>query len=223
MKYSCPRCGYETNILSNMKKHFMRKQICENILNNDESIEEIRDSFNPSTYAYVCIGCQKKFRTPQDIYEHQNICVAYKKLKLNNFGSEDISHILNDEEFLNKCVFCVKSGLVSIVEKIYYDKDKPQNKTVLMKSVQRDTLVIHENGEWKIRHVNDIVPKMLLKGASILSNYLYKKPIPSIEDDKHRAFVMKQLYLYAMYEQTKPEFYMASSSVKAIIENYRAD
>ena len=34
-KHKCPRCGYKTRIVSDMKKHLLRKNECDPILKND--------------------------------------------------------------------------------------------------------------------------------------------------------------------------------------------
>ena len=53
---------------------------------------------------------------------------------LNNFGSEDVSYVVQDKKFLEGCLKTLHKGIPNVVEKIYYDETKSKNKTVVLKS-----------------------------------------------------------------------------------------
>ena len=247
MTCKCDRCGYVTDRLSNYKKHLERVIKCKDILKcnktPDELLEAIQDKRNDFTFD--CCFCEKKFKTSQNLYQHKNHCKMKSEIEkdneikrlneelkkfqehnninitinqninfiVNNFGSED-------KQFLDKCMLSLKNGITDIIEKIYYDKDKPENHTVFMKSVKRNTVIVHDSGDWKIKAINEVVPSMVKKSSNILSTHLESNPIIDQEDEKHASYIRKQDYFGSIALQKKPEFYEVSTAVKGMLENY---
>lgn len=138
---------------------------------------------------------------------------------LNNFGSEDVSHVIQDKSFLDECISSLKRGIPNVIERIYYDETKPENKTVVVKSVKRKTALIHSDGKWIERDLNQIVPIMVRNGSNILSMHLRNKDIT--DDERQQDVLAKQSYIVSVMTQKKPEYDMVSSAVKAVICNYK--
>ena len=58
----CDRCGNNFKTISNLIKHFNRKNICEPIL-KDISIEELKDKYKVRKGVYKCENCGKEYKT----------------------------------------------------------------------------------------------------------------------------------------------------------------
>lgn len=142
-------------------------------------------------------------------------------LVINNFGSEDVSHIIDDKQFLDKCLLKLQSGIPDVVNRIYYDDSKPQNKTVKLKSSKRNTAMVHADGKWQEQHLNQVVPAMVKKGSKILSHHLMQKDIPSDDEELQEIALAKQEFIADVMTQKKPEYDTVSSAVKATICNHR--
>ena len=269
MRYKCDRCSYETDHITNFRKHLNRRSPCEDSNGSGKSIEWLKESLveDRSDYKHTCLYCTKRFKTSQNLYQHKQRCPKkevcelkekIKKLENNNenhastsstnivnnvsnvtnnitinivlkdFGQEDVSHVINDKNFLDQCLKSTLPGLVSIIEKIYYDKEKPENKTVLLKSSKRQTLMVREENDWKVKPMADIVPKMVTKGKNILSTHLESNRPEYPEDDedmdaslKFEGYVNKQNYFASIDQKKKPEIFTACNAVKALMENHR--
>lgn len=78
--YTCPRCGYTTHLIGNMKNHLGRKQICKNLLSN-ESIEDIRNKLFPTKIKqYACKICYKTYTHLSSKCFHEKQCIqSYHK------------------------------------------------------------------------------------------------------------------------------------------------
>lgn len=152
---------------------------------------------------------------------NQNITQTLtQNIVVNNFGSEDLSHVVHDKQFLDNCLKSIRQGLPSVIEKIYYDKNKPENHNVLMKSSKKKTALVFKDGEWKQEHLNQVVPTMVHKGTNVLSTHLHKQQIDP-DDDMHGVYRIKESYLNDIMIRKKPEIFEISSAVTAIIGNHR--
>jgi hypothetical protein len=140
---------------------------------------------------------------------------------VNNFGSEDVSHVMQDEKFLDDCLKTLQIGIPNVVKKIYYDESKPENKTVLLKSAKRKTAWVHTNGKWEEKDLNQVVPMMVRKGTKILSNHLNTKTIDEDDANQQENSLAKHGYIADIVTQKRPEYDIVSSAVKANIYNHR--
>jgi DNA-directed RNA polymerase subunit RPC12/RpoP len=76
VNYNCPRCGYNTNKLSNFKSHLERINICKALI-NDTSQENLIDIYNKiitKEDSYKCDYCNKTFRSSQGKFQHKKRC-----------------------------------------------------------------------------------------------------------------------------------------------------
>lgn len=223
MDYSCKRCGYNTDRLSNLKIHLKSKHGCNDTLGCGLSEETLLSGLHDRNSdrdqgKYLCGYCGTHYKTVTGRNRHQSKCNAndeinklraeVTKLKaeneilkgnppithhntinttnnitdnsvnintitvvLRNFGDEDIEHVKNDTDFLDRCLKELPTAVRNVVEKIYYDKDHPENKTILMKSLKANHVMIHQDGAWKLRHISETIPKMVKTGRNILRDH----------------------------------------------------
>lgn len=75
MIYKCPRCGYETGVNTNFKKHIINKIICNPTI-TDVSLEDIKNEFfnRKLNNKYECTGCNKKYSSLKSLSNHKKIC-----------------------------------------------------------------------------------------------------------------------------------------------------
>lgn len=88
MKHSCKRCGYETNILSNLKSHLKRDTPCPDLLASGLLPQEILKSLTITrTYKHQCDTCKKQFSSYSGFRYHKSQCE--NKLQLMQLNSEN--------------------------------------------------------------------------------------------------------------------------------------
>ena len=70
MVYKCDRCDYESDKISNFKRHLDNLNPCQDILNSNKTIDEIKESLEEdrSHFKYPCTYCNKKFINRQGVY-----------------------------------------------------------------------------------------------------------------------------------------------------------
>lgn len=216
-EFACEHCEKRFEFKRNLTQHYLyckKKKEADNKSTSDSIKREVDKE----------IGSLKKeiIDELKSITPTQNITINVNNVNImiNNFGSEDISHVINDKAFLDRCIQSIKHGLPLVIEKIYYDKDKPENHNVFMKSAKNKTGIVLKEGVWKQEHLNQIVPNMVKKGTTVLSSHLETKRVDP-DHEWHGAFVKKEEYLNSIVSQKKPEYYELTSAVSAIIGNHK--
>jgi uncharacterized C2H2 Zn-finger protein len=116
-------------------------------------------------------------------------------INLNPIGKEDLAHILQDTEFLTKCLKDVAvDGIPNLVEKIYFDPNVPQNHNVALKRIKKPSTVWvfeeQDNGEpeWREKDLVPVLDKMITKGSDILirhNNHIFLISQPKDEELYH--------------------------------------
>ena len=71
----CDRCGNNFKTISNLRKHFNRKNICEPIL-KDIPIEELKEKYKVRKGVYKCENCGKEYKTKDGKYKHKKKCLV---------------------------------------------------------------------------------------------------------------------------------------------------
>jgi len=76
MIYKCPRCGYETGVNTNFKKHLTLKTVICSPIVADVSLEDIKHEFfnRKLNNQYECNGCNKKYSSTDTLRNHIKVC-----------------------------------------------------------------------------------------------------------------------------------------------------
>lgn len=107
---------------------------------------------------------------------HQNIIV------LNNFGNETYEHIGHD--FLDCCIRNDVSGMKSLIEKIHFSDEVPENKNVRLKSSKNRLVEVAHSQNWIVKDANDAMETMIRKGNRLLLRFFNEmNEIDEVEDD----------------------------------------
>lgn len=251
MEYTCERCGTNFTQLYNLKRHLNKKQTCSDNLQCNKSVKDIIEALNlhRDDFKYTCKHCQKKFACRQNLHQHKSCCHMRPQtinnntniynnnttnninnninnnvtiqLVLNNFGSEDLSHILKDHSFLDQCIKSITTAIPTIVAKIHYDPNKPENNNVQLKSSKRKAVMVYQDGAWVEKHMNEVVPSMAKKSGKILYNHLVQQEVDSSDDEARDSLLNKQQYIGDVMTRTKPAYDDATCAIKACINNHR--
>jgi hypothetical protein len=95
-------------------------------------------------------------------------------IHINPVGKEDIEHILQDSTFLTKCLMNVTAGgLPSLIERIHFDKNKPENHNIKLKRLKKPSTMVafmDQAGEpkWIEGDMNSILGMIIENGTNIL-------------------------------------------------------
>ena len=80
-------------------------------------------------------------------------------IKLLNYGSTDISH-LTDDDYL-KCLKHKNFCIPYLIEKIHFDKDKPENHNIYISNLKNKYMMMYEKTKWETKNRNDGIDKLI--------------------------------------------------------------
>lgn len=74
MNYSCKRCGYETDRVSNLRSHLKKKKTCKDVLKCELGVDLLLKEIEID-YGFECKSCHKKYKSEQCAMKHQENCM----------------------------------------------------------------------------------------------------------------------------------------------------
>lgn len=122
--------------------------------------------------------------TTNNIQNQQNINII-----LNNFGNETTPQFT--PEFLNHCLLNPSKGLTSLIEKIHYNPELPENYNLRHKSTKQNTLQKFIDHNWHDCDASNTLDELIRKGYRILNAYYTDQVAndPSIVEDEMKAMI----------------------------------
>ena len=214
--FNCP-CGqfFESKQGLNQHKSFcqesedLQKQV-ENLLEENKRLKE-----------------QLK-NTPQAVVHNNSITnnVA-NTINIYNFGNEDISHVVQDKQFLSKCFAKIEtSGIIKIVENIYFNDDYPKNQTIKMVNINKDHVMIRENNLWVRQHIAEPVQKIIRTSKNILftlytSSDEYHENINNFCEEENDKLNSRYIYLCNVVIAKSRENKETFLKVKSVLSNHK--
>ena len=80
-------------------------------------------------------------------------------IQLNNYGSEDLSHITDSlKTYLIKHPF---GAIQQLIEKIHFNRDKPENTNIMITNKRDNKISVFENGKWVYRNKKKTILKLI--------------------------------------------------------------
>lgn len=113
--YSCQRCGYNSNLKANLKKHLQKKNVCQNILCSktpQQLLLELYPSEKKVTPTHVCT-CGNKYTHLSALYRHRNSCEKYlhaKEFEILKDKVQQLEKQISSRTVNNNCTTNVNSN-----------------------------------------------------------------------------------------------------------------
>lgn len=216
--HSCQHCGLAFKTRQGIRKHSFK---CNHV---NKELERLTEEYIRMKHELDVLKASnnKTINVTNNVTNNftNNITIV-----LNNFGQEDTSYVEKDKEFLDQCMKDLLTNAVrSVIEKIYFDVEHPENHTIKMKNFKTNQVVVHDDGIWQNKHTSETIPKMLHRGKRILHNHYLesgedKKRIE--QPDEHGDAVMKFNYLNNISLSNTLDYKSAVSKIKNVISNYK--
>ena len=108
-------------------------------------------------------------------YVYQRITNMY--VQLNNFGSEDLSHL--PIEYFRELLRIPNNSVPNLVKRVHFDKAKPENFNIYLEDPKSKTIKVFRDNEWVAQDADELIAKMKDDKLTILD-----KKADEINDDK---------------------------------------
>ena len=96
----------------------------------------------------------------------QNIIIV------NNFGEENIEHLLKDENFVKKCIESPINSIHRYLDNVHFDKEHPENRNIKMTNLLGPYMDYIKEGKWNKIEKNILIPKIIDKSIDTIDEII---------------------------------------------------
>jgi len=193
VRYDCPRCGYTTNRKSDIVRHLASKKICKPLLlevnpNDYKSIIFRED--NTNDVIKKIIGNKHTYKNNKKttaIDENIKSVVNSVDNSINNSTINMNTHITNnitinltscDEPELNyitegdanKCLKSLKTSMLEMAKKIYFNPNHPENHNVYKTNMKNKIIKYFKDNKWNVGDQDVVINTMVENIRDALEN-----------------------------------------------------
>lgn len=128
-------------------------------------------------------------------------------IKLNDFGQENIKHLLNVILLSNICPLLDRGDVSKLIEKIYFDKEHPENHTLQYANLRSNKTHIRVNGEFVSADWNKTIEEAWQKCIDIVDKTISNpEKIEHYEHCVKRYNILKKIKLVNRTPKEKEEY-----------------
>jgi len=109
------------------------------------------------------------------------------------------------------------SGVHSLIEKIHFSEEAPENKNVRLKSKKNNLVEISNNAKWVVKDANDAMETMINKGCRILNGYYYNPISGLLEQDINELDTRIQNFLSSIMDKNNKHYFTLRRRILALL------
>jgi hypothetical protein len=206
-KFKCKHCEKTFTDSSNRYRHQKNckksdiEQLKETVQTLQQEIINLKENSNKNNITNI---------EQATIHNHNNLNIT-----LNNFGNESYNHI--SEEFIKKCIINNVSGVKSLIEKIHFSDEVPENKNVRIKSTKNNLVEIANNNKWVVKDTNEALESMINKGHRILNKYYYNPESGLLDQDINELDARIQNFLLSIIDKNNKHYFALRRRILALL------
>jgi ribosomal protein L33 len=107
-------------------------------------------------------------------------------IQLNNYGSEDLSHITYAvKTYLIKHPF---GAIQQLIEKIHFNHDKPENINLMITNKRDNKISVYEDGKWVYRNKKKTIQRLIDNKYYILDDHYNDIPGEELSEFNHTNY-----------------------------------
>jgi len=208
--FECKYCGQLYKHSSSLSKHV--KYNCTK--NKDEDLQELVRLMN----------LQLQQQNEQILSQNKQIEKLMSKLQMQNcynnntvnnikilaYKDTDLSH-LTDQDFafcIKQVNFCVKS----MIEKVHFNPDKPENMNIYISNIKDKYLMVYEDGNWNLKNKKDQLETLYEEKEMLLEEWL--------DEEQHKHPELKQKFeKYIENKESDETLNMIKDEIKLMMYN----
>ncbi len=200
-KYKCEYCDRQFTDQSNKNKH---QKICKNEIN------KLKDTISILQEQMSKLQQNNVTTIQQTTIHNHNLNIT-----LNNFGNESYDHIHDD--FIKQCIMNNISGVKSLIEKIHFSEEAPENKNIRLKSIKNNLVEISNNSKWIVKDANEAMETMIHKGYHILNGYYYNPEYGLADKDINELDTRIQSFLLSIMDKNNKHYFTLRRRILALL------
>jgi len=201
-KIKCEFCDKKFNDSSNKSKH---QKLCKSEIKQlKETISSLQKQMSNIQQNNITNNIQQA-----TIHNHN------LNITLNNFGNESYNHI--SEEFIKKCIMNNISGVKSLIERIHFSDEAPENKNIRLKSIKNNLVEVSNDDKWIVKDANEAMETMINKGCKILNQHYYNPESGLADQDINELDARIQNFLLSIIDKNNTHYFSLRRRILALI------
>jgi hypothetical protein len=139
-------------------------------------------------------------------------------IQLNNFGNENMSCLT--PELLTYCLTNPKKGMSSLIEKIHYNKDYPENHNLRCKSLKNNIFERFIDAQWTLCDASNTLDELIKKGYRILEAHFAETFLsnPDFFDDEDKVENM-QRFRQVLNDKKSNDYYSVKRDLRLLVKD----
>ena len=183
-KYPCDYCHESFNTIPSKRRHELHRckkngNISSSLLKKQE--RQIKKLEKQIELLLTKVG--NNYTTINNTNTNTN------NIQLNNYGSEDLSHITDAlKTYLIKHPF---GAIQQLIEKIHFNRDKPENINLMITNKRDNKISVYEDGKWVYRNKKKTIQRLIDNKYYILDDHyndIDKKELSEFNHTNYKSF-----------------------------------
>jgi uncharacterized C2H2 Zn-finger protein len=143
------------------------------------------------------------------------IPTSVPKIKLRDFGKEDILYLLENVDEMKKCFLTYEQGLVTFIKHVWFDEKHPDNQN--FRVINAKTVEYYQQNKWIKASLKDHLIKLLDYIGGFYQQFLEKN---EIFDYKFLNGYMKKIGVHLEWDLSHNDYdYVPPKTTKSICSN----
>jgi uncharacterized C2H2 Zn-finger protein len=220
-EFACSHCNKSFTRKDNLTRHISQS--------HPTTINNISPTINPNTsYAHSNHNTTNNAITNNNNSNNNNVTnnttnvTNNNNIHINVIGKEDLEHVLNDAEFLEKCIKNIlQDGLVNFIERINFNPSVPQNMNVKSHRIRDPALykVMTDDG-WKLKDRDEILDQLIKLNADRLHIATQPTTEPTTEEEKEIA-EFRNIKVSELRNEKRGIYRPVKNSLNAVVETQK--
>ena len=185
IKLICEYCDKEFTRKDSLNRHI--NKFCKIRKKNLEDIENIKIEHKKEKeklYEYIEKLIEKSGDTNNINIETNT--QNNNQINLNNFGSEDISHI--SDKFMQKLLSIPYGMVPKLIEKVHFSNKRPENKNIALTNKKEKFIKIFKNNKWKYKNREEIMDELINTNYTRLDDFYSEKGKEKLKDSHNKIY-----------------------------------
>ena len=116
-----------------------------------------------------------------------NIEQQNNQINLNNFGNEDITHIT--DKFMQRIISIPYVGVQKLIEKVHFNKKKPENKNIALTNKKEKMIKIFKNNKWKYKNREEIMDELINTNYTRMDDFYLEKGKENLNNNHNNKYL----------------------------------
>ena len=157
-KFYCEFCFETFNTFANKRRHELHrcKKNNSNIKSKINTLEKDKKELQKTIHKLID---KTGNTTINNIKSSQTNQMNQQNIKLNNYGSEDLSHIT---DFFKTNLLSLPHGMIpKMIEAVHFNNDKPENKNILLPNKKDNKMKVFSGDKWVYKDKNETLNDLM--------------------------------------------------------------